>query len=339
MPMKNIIHITGNDSYGVELEVTRWLGHFQSKFGDINIDRYDLGDKESMRWVGDMILMSGLFVEKRLFIFRWGRDRKSKVEWFEKILSEKISDIPEDHFLLFHNISEKEDTLIGWLSGNADVRKIDTLWDTKVWGIRYLDIDPKWISLILRTYREAEWLREKWDTAPLLGHSIAHTMEMISLMMTNRGTENPTIPQISEKEIIALCQSYTGDTVFALSDAITAMNISLALDIVRRIATTSRVDEWWGWLIGSLRNILYIQSLKASGSSEWEVTTLLQMHPYVLKKWYGARIPIRALRELYEKLVTTSIAYKRGRWMKESELWRILAIELALLGLQKYKNK
>jgi len=69
---------------------------------------------------------------------------------------------------------------------------------------------------------------------------------MISLMMTNRGAENSIIAQISEKEIIALCQSYTGDTVFALSDAITAMNISLALDIVRRIATTSRVDEWWG---------------------------------------------------------------------------------------------
>jgi hypothetical protein len=48
--------------------------------------------------------MSGLFAEKRLFIFRGGRDRKSKAEGIEKILTEKISDIPEDHYLLFHNI-------------------------------------------------------------------------------------------------------------------------------------------------------------------------------------------------------------------------------------------
>lgn len=50
---------------------------------------------------------------------------------------------------------------------------------------------------------------------------------------------------LNDKEIVTLCQSYTGDTVFALSDAIAAMNIPLALDIVKRIGTTSRVDEWW----------------------------------------------------------------------------------------------
>ncbi len=46
---KNIIHITGNDSYGVELELERWLGAFRGKFGDINIDRYDLGDKDQVK--------------------------------------------------------------------------------------------------------------------------------------------------------------------------------------------------------------------------------------------------------------------------------------------------
>jgi hypothetical protein len=51
-----------------------------------------------------MILMSGLFAEKRLFIFRGGRDRKSKALGIEALLEEKLSDIPEDHFLLFHTI-------------------------------------------------------------------------------------------------------------------------------------------------------------------------------------------------------------------------------------------
>jgi hypothetical protein len=46
---KNIIYISGNDSYGVELEIKRWLGVFQSKFGNINIDRYDLSDGTSLR--------------------------------------------------------------------------------------------------------------------------------------------------------------------------------------------------------------------------------------------------------------------------------------------------
>ncbi len=67
---KNIIYITGNDSYGIELEVKRWLGAFQSKFGDINIDRYDLSDGANLKSINEVLLMSGLFVEKRLFIFR-----------------------------------------------------------------------------------------------------------------------------------------------------------------------------------------------------------------------------------------------------------------------------
>jgi hypothetical protein len=46
---KNIIYITGNDSYGVDIEVQRWLGAFCGKFGDINIDRFDLSDQSSLK--------------------------------------------------------------------------------------------------------------------------------------------------------------------------------------------------------------------------------------------------------------------------------------------------
>ena len=144
---------------------------------------------------------------------------------------------------------------------------------------------------------------------------------------------------LSETEVIALCQSYTGDTVFALADAIVNMNIPLSLDILKRISSVGRVDEWISWLIGSLRNILYIQSLRSFGVSESEIATLIQAHPYVLKKWYRVGISLPALREIYQELIMSNIAYKKGEWMKENELWRILAIELALLGLQKYKNK
>ena len=45
---KNIIHITGNDSYGVELELSRWTNAFIGKYGNINIDRFDLSDASSL---------------------------------------------------------------------------------------------------------------------------------------------------------------------------------------------------------------------------------------------------------------------------------------------------
>lgn len=327
---KNIIHITGSDSYGVELEVKRWLGAFQSKFGNINIDRYDLSDASSLKGIWDMILMSGLFAEKRLFIFRGGRDRKSKALGLEALLEEKLSDIPEDHFLLFHTIWEKEEWLLQWLGKNADTRKVDTLWDTKTWELRY-DIDPKNLALILKIYRDAEACREKNDINPLLGHAIAHTIELVSIQESEG-------KKLDTNTILQLCHWYGWDTTFAFADAIMAMNIVLSLEILHRMASTSKVDEWIGGLIGTLRNSLYIKYLKHHGASEWEIATIVKIHPYVLKKGYSSSINYETLRNLYEKFVMMSIAYKRGKWLKDSELWRVLAIELVLLGLQKTKN-
>ena len=327
---KNIIYITGNDSYGIELEVKRWTQAFQWKFGDINIDRYDLSDGTNLKSINEVLLMSGLFVEKRLFIFRWGRDKKSKSPWLEELLENKLSDIPDEHFLLFHNISPKEDALIKWLTKNADVRNINTIWDASAWESRF-DIKNNTLTTILRIYREAEWTREKWDINSLLGHSIAHTIQMASIL------END-FDALSVVDIESLCHSYGWDTMFALVDSIMSCNIRLGLDILHRINSNTRVDEWIGSLIWLLRNNLYIKYFKEIGLKENEIASIIDIHPFVLKKGYNSRIGYIALKEFMRKITTTSIAYKRGKWMKDSELWRILSIELALLDLQKTRN-
>lgn len=327
---KNIIYISGNDSYGVELEIKRWLGVFQSKFGNINIDRYDLSDGTSLRWIGETILMGGLFAEKRLFIFRGGRDRKSKALWIENILEEKIWNIPDEHFLLFHDISEKEEWLIDWLAINADNRKIDTLWDKKIWADR-TSLDENTVKIILHIYREAELRREKWDSNNLLGHNIANTIRMISLLQE-------AWKKLDNSEIIWLCHEYSWDTMYSLVDAIMGLNIHLSIEIFHRIVSSSDVDKLLRSLISLLRNNLYIKYLKHHWLTESDIVNILKIHPYKIKLCYSSRITYITLKDIYEKLLASSIAYKRGKWLKDSELWRILSIELALLGLQKSKN-
>ena len=246
---KNIIYISGNDSYGVELEIKRWLGVFQSKFGNINIDRYDLSDGTSLRWIGETILMGGLFAEKRLFIFRGGRDRKSKALWIENIL----------------------------------------------------------------------------------GHNIANTIRMISLLQE-------AWKKLDNSEIIWLCHEYSWDTMYSLVDAIMGLNIHLSIEIFHRIVSSSDVDKLLRSLISLLRNNLYIKYLKHHWLTESDIVNILKIHPYKIKLCYSSRITYITLKNIYEKLLASSIAYKRGKWLKDSELWRILSIELALLGLQKSKN-
>jgi hypothetical protein len=75
---KNIIHITGNDSYGISLEVSRWVRAFEGKYGSVNIDRYRLEDRGIFPSLRDQLLTTGLFAEKRIFVFSGGVEKKSK---------------------------------------------------------------------------------------------------------------------------------------------------------------------------------------------------------------------------------------------------------------------
>jgi hypothetical protein len=162
---------------------------------------------------------------------------------------------------------------MSWLRKNADTRKIDTIWDRDAWTKRS-DIELTPLQLILATYRSDESARSTYDPPnPLLGHSIAHTIEMVSLSQSSG-------KKLDKNDIISLCHGYGGDTMFALADAIISMNISLALDILHRITQTSKVDEWFSGLIGTLRNTLYIKYLKEHGTSENMIGQILNKQVY-----------------------------------------------------------
>ena len=328
---KNIVYITGNDSYGVDQEIKRWIDTFEMKYGEINIDRYDLSDDESLKWIGEMLFMGWLFSEKRLFIFRGGRDRKSKAPGMEEILEKKYNDIPDDHFLLFHNIWEKEEGLIAWLSKNSDIRNIDSLWNIEKWKTRF-DINQDIIRLVIDTYKNDEKYREKGDFNRFIGHDIFHTLETIYLLESDD-------KKLQKDEIIDLCHWYVGATVFSIVDAILDINIPLALDLIHRInANDNEGGRWLSSVISNLGNHLTIKFLKYHWCNQQEINKYIKIHSFVLGKWFWSRIWYAELRKIHKKLVDINIAYKTGKWLKDIELWRILSIELALLDLQKCKN-
>ena len=72
--------------------------------------------------------------------------------------------------------------------------------------------------------------------------------------------------------------------MFALVDAVVAMDISLALDILHRITATSKVDEWLGSWMGSIRNTLYIRYLRDHGERESGIIEITRLAPYTVKK-------------------------------------------------------
>jgi DNA polymerase III delta subunit len=325
---KNIIHITGNDSYGISLEVSRWVGAFEGKYGSVNIDRYRLEERGTFPSLRDQLLTTGLFAEKRIFVFSGGIEKKSKSAWLEEILEKYKDAIPEDHFLLFHSLSSKEDGLSTWLRKHSDTRAINTLWDPTTWWARYSELSDRAVRSVLGLYERSESVREEWEKTPYLGHSIRNSLEILSLLES--GWE-----RIDEKDIAEIVGRDIGGKVFDLVDAITSIRPRIAIEHLRSILRTMKPLELLPSLIGLVRSAVYVKYLESLRTSWDEMSRIVKIHPFVIKKTLASPISYTKLAKFYEKLIRASISYKSGKGLSDIELWPIFAIELAILGLKK----
>jgi DNA polymerase III delta subunit len=325
---KNIIHITGNDSYGISLEVSRWVRAFEGKYGSVNIDRYRLEERSVFPSLRDQLLTTGLFAEKRIFVFSGGIEKKSKSAWLEEILEKYKDAIPEDHFLLFHSLSSKEDGLSTWLRKHSDTRAINTLWDPTTWWARYSELSDRAVRSVLGLYERSESVREEWEKSPNLGHSIRNSLEIISLL--DSGGQ-----RIDEKDIAEIVGRDIGGKVFDLVDAITSVRPRLAIEHLRSILRTMKPLELLPSLIGLVRSAIYVKYLEGQNIRGDRIGMVVKIHPFVVKKTLASSISYEKLYIFYEKLIRASISYKSGKGLSDIELWPIFAIELAILGLKK----
>lgn len=318
---KNLIYITGNDSYGVELEVLRWIRVFEEKYGELNIERIRLENRGDFPLVRDNLTTTGLFAEKRLFIFSGWIDRKTKNGGLEEILEPIGDSIPDDHFCLFHNISKKEEWLLKWLTENADNRKIDTLWSIEKWGERFDSIPKESLQKILTIYRNSEANQEEENRNPNIWHTIATTLECASLNTAITITDFIHIP--------------SGGKIFDFIDLVLSGKIQESIVLCRKILETTSPVEFLISMIGLLRGHLYIKFLANQWKTENDIAKIIKIHPFVLKKSLSWKLPYEKLAQIYQKLVKANMAYKSGKWLQDVELWRIFSIEIALMGLKK----
>ncbi len=321
---KNIIYIQGNDSYWVEWEIARWISVFTEKYGIINVERYRLEDKNTFPLIRDTLFTTGLFAEKRLFIFSGGNETKSKKWGFEEILETYGKDIPESHFCLFHNISSKEDGVKNWLIKHADVRTMDEVWKKEVWKKRFQNIDDTLIEQVLNTYKKWELLKETWMENSNISHMIAWSLYMLRALEEEWIDKKDALRETLEN-------IPTWWRIFDLVDAITETNVKKSLKIWRAIIENTKATEILPSLIGLMRNGMYIKYCDAKNISG----NLWKIHPFVVKKTRWSPISWETLSQFYKKLIDINIAYKSGNGLKDPELWRIFQIELALLGLKK----
>lgn len=85
-----------------------------------------------------------------------------------------------------------------------------------------------------------------------------------------------------------------------------------------------------------MRKNLYILRLKQLWLNTTEITKILEWtSDFIIKKAYNSKISTTKLAKIYQKIINSNIAYKSGKWMKDTILWRIFEINKVLLELKK----
>ncbi len=337
MKKKNIIHIFWNNSYLADFEKRRFAEIFREKYGNENIEICSLDDI-SWKDVEAKISTLGLFQQKRLFLFfggkkkrKWARKTKQKKQSETTLWLEKIADtISDEDFLIFSHVSSGEFDLLDWLTKYATPREQKLSWNARDWQ-KYTSLSAEYIKKVLAIYQNAERFREKGNENPFLGHAIAHSLNCLALL-------EKTQP-ITESDIQSLCSPFEWAKIFDLIDNILAKNIPQALKILKQI--TEHADQkalmmFFGGFQSLIRQSLYIITLRDNQKSQAEIPKILKsIHPYVVGKNFKSPLKAKEIGDFYKKITGSSIAYKQWKWLEKMELWRILDIEIALMGLQK----
>lgn len=108
---KNIVLISGRDTYRVEQEVKKWITLFRERQSDINIDRISLETLRDGGQIRQNMLSGGLFAEKRLFVISGGNEKRDKTTDFVAFFTDVFESLPDDHILLFHSLRERAEAL------------------------------------------------------------------------------------------------------------------------------------------------------------------------------------------------------------------------------------
>lgn len=321
---KNIILLTGSDTYGIEQEVKKWIRVFSERHSDINIDRIALNSiKENGSIIQQNILSGGLFAEKRLFVISGGNEKRDKTTNFVEFFEPIFDSLPDDHFLLFHSLSERGLDLEKVLVKIGDVKRFGNIYSATLWEGRYPNLDTQIIKKVLSEYEMMDGVLEDWEKNTSQSHMIAGTLESLELLSLSW--------KPSQEDIDFAIGTEWWGKIFDLIDAVNNLDTKKALTLFERIAGTKTMFEFLPSYIGLLRSVLYVKYMDHHKLP----TTGIKVHPYVLGKTLRSKISYVQISKLYTSMVRASIAYKSGKWMKDVELWRIFEIELGIIWLKK----
>lgn len=134
-----------------------------------------------------------------------------------------------------------------------------------------------------------------------------HTMNHLSILEEKYPITDTVIADFSEV--------YTGAKIFDLIDAVMIGNTEKSLKILEKSTSdldTKNMAVFFASFLTLIRQGVFVVLMRDMGKDKKDISALTGLHPFVIEKHMRSPLSGKKLRNFYQKLLASSIAYKKG---------------------------
>jgi DNA polymerase III delta subunit len=297
---RNLVLFTGNSPTKLRAELSKWVEIFETKFGEGNSVRIEAGTFQPEMVVTEL-LSPPFFVEKRLVIFEGVPKGKAKKDApgaaegptadaktfdpaakIEAAVLSVFDTIPDSTVAVF--VSEEPDAkseLGKRLLSEGDVRRFDSF-------------DAAGAEAYVRENLPGLDVAGRRELSARTAGNDALLTDAVERLSLAFGDKSIGLKQVEE----AVPKILESD-VFALADAVAAMDPVRTAKLLRAAMATDSPRKTFPVVMGELRKTLYIATLRDAGASKSEIQEALEM-----KSAWGIDKRQRLSQEAHDRLFT-----------------------------------
>jgi len=299
------------------------LQDMKKKFiNDVDPDSNSLsvidGQGVTLKEIGEKINTGSLFVKKRLVVIEnIFKNKKTKI-FSELVDYLKKFSAGEDNIIIFidEEASGKNKVL------KVDAKKLFTFLNKQ----KYVQEFPLLSNIQLLSFIKKElssYQKEMGASAAASLINLANGDLWIIASELKKLAFYSSAKIITEADVKELCVGAVNEDIFALTDALSAKNRTLALRLLEEQYAAGLSDEYLiAMLIRQFKILLQIRTGLDNNLSQPEMTSQLKLHPYVIKKglFQAKNFTTENLKNYLNQLIRLDFSNKNGLSQIKTEL-------------------
>lgn len=262
--------------------------------------------------INEAMASQSLFVRKRMVVIEniFANKNKTFIEELTKYLQEQKE--TNDNIIIFWDSAsgekQKTNQLFKFLSAQKFVQNFQPLSNTEstTWVKKEVERQGVKITLQVATHLSSLFASNLWQLST----------EIEKLVNYKKSLNSYGDVEIELKDIELMSRGVVDENIFAMTDAISNKNKSLALELFEKEIEAGVAEHLLIHMIArQFKILMQVRQALDSGHSSRQIINDLKLHPFVVQKSSAQvrNFSLEVLKDIYLKLVEMDYLFKTGQ--------------------------